>query len=83
MTHNDQTLILVGKVVSPHGINGMVKIASYMQIATDIFKYKIVTQKEKPVMIELSKAIAPSTFICRIKDIIFTSNTNSRTFRRF
>ena len=69
MPQNNQTLILVGKVISPHGINGMVKITSFMQIATDIFKHKIVTQEEKIVLIESNRAIAPTTFICRIKDI--------------
>jgi len=69
MAHDNQTLILVGKVISPHGINGMVKIISFMQIATDIFKHKIVTQEEEIVQIESNRAIASPTFICRIKDI--------------
>jgi 16S rRNA processing protein RimM len=69
MTHENEKLILVAKIGAPHGIKGMVKIISYMQIAEDIFNYKIITNEAKFVQIESHKAINASTFICKIKDI--------------
>jgi 16S rRNA processing protein RimM len=69
MTHDNQILILVGKILSPHGINGMVKIMSYMSVSKDLFNHNILTSDNKTIVIESNKAISPSTFICKIKDI--------------
>lgn len=69
MTHDNPKLILVGKISSPHALNGMVKIFSYMQRPEDIFSQKLSTKSGKFLVIESNKPVAPSTFICRIKDI--------------
>lgn len=70
MIHFEQKqLILVGKIISPHSLYGMVKIISYMQNKTDIFKQKALMMLNQQIIITSYKLHQNNIFICKIKDI--------------
>jgi 16S rRNA processing protein RimM len=60
--------ILVGQIISPHGINGLIKIRSYTQIIQDIFKYKLFFEDKKLLTLEYLFTKSPN-LICKINEI--------------
>ena len=60
--------ILLGHIVSAHGINGAVKIRSYTEPAKNIFTYKLFCQNTQIVELEYSFTKLPN-FICKINSI--------------
>lgn len=62
-------LILVGKITSPHGIKGEVKIASYTENPIDIFKYSLKLHDATKLHIAKYKPASQNIFICRLDDI--------------
>ena len=62
-------LILVGKITSPHGIKGEVKIASYTQDPIDIFKYSLKLHDATELHIAKYKPALENIFICRLDDV--------------
>ena len=70
MIHDDNKLILVGKILSPHSLNGMVKIISYTQNNQDLFKQTaLMLQDGTIISINSHKLHQNDVFICKVKGI--------------
>jgi 16S rRNA processing protein RimM len=75
MTQNQITnypnpsLMLAGKISTPYGLNGMVKVISYMQSPADIFCYTIFDNQNQEVPIAIKKEVSKNCFIVKINAI--------------
>ena len=62
--------VIVGKILEPYGLKGLVKIISYMQEPKEIFQarlYKIDSSSIEPVTIKLHSVINEQKFKCVIE----------------
>jgi 16S rRNA processing protein RimM len=65
-------LLRVGKILTPHGVRGMLKIISYMQNPNDLFRFnlmKVVNDKVGNVKIKMLNSIGDATFICSVDGV--------------
>jgi 16S rRNA processing protein RimM len=72
LSNSNQDLIVVGKILAPYALKGMVKVVSYMQDPKDIFKMQLVTlidNEVKNIVIKSNKAINDTNFICAIENV--------------
>ncbi|MBN2779885.1 MAG: 16S rRNA processing protein RimM [Alphaproteobacteria bacterium] len=67
---NTKTHILVGKLVSPHGLKGGIKLQSFMENPTDIFTHPL-TNKEgvEYVVIQTGNPVKKNVFYVSIQNI--------------
>jgi 16S rRNA processing protein RimM len=65
--------IIIGKILSPHGIKGLFHLASYAQNPKDIFSYNIFDNSEDSIKLEFvrisSKSKNDDIFIASIKGV--------------
>jgi 16S rRNA processing protein RimM len=68
MIHKNK-LIAVGRIISAHSLNGMLKIISYTQNSQDLFKKTNLQLTDMPITITSYKIHQKDIFICKIKGI--------------
>jgi 16S rRNA processing protein RimM len=65
--------IIIGKILSPHGVKGLFHLASYTQNPQDIFEYNVFDSEENPIKLNFIRVSAKSKncdiFIASINDI--------------
>jgi 16S rRNA processing protein RimM len=75
--------IIVGKILEPYGLKGLIKIISYMQDPEEIFQYQlhyIVNSDMKPVTIKLHNAICNQKFKCSVEG--FSTRTDAEKINK-
>lgn len=57
-------MIKICKILSPHGVKGLIKIISLASNPEDIFKYDLVDEKGKKIKLERKFSMKDSMFVC-------------------
>jgi 16S rRNA processing protein RimM len=66
---NERKLVIVGKVLSAHGVKGAVNIVSYTEPASNLFSYSVFDQAGEPFKITKHSHKNNDVFICSVEGI--------------
>jgi len=64
--------LIVGKILKPHGVRGMMKIASYMHTPEDIFTAKVFYKLQNfiPIDLRVHQKLDNQNFICTSSNVL-------------
>ena len=77
-----EKLVLIGKILTTHGLNGNVKLESFCENPIDIFNYELFDDKcNKMICRQVGRTSNPSIFLAKFENI--NSIDEAREYRNF